>query len=272
MTMPSPDSSNTSSSDFKSTPGNACSQSSTSQTGPSAACSFGGACNFNAIKDRAIDIITNPKSCWDRISTEQHSVSSLYSNYLVYIVGISVLCQFVRNCMLGISVPFMDTWRMPIMSGLIYHVLLFAASLATLYIWAFVFEKLAATFKAKVSIAGALALVGYASTPAILGGVLSLLPLFIAGIASLILGIYSLYILYQGLPRMTAVPNESRIGYFAVGIVCSFIVSLVFMFVVNAIAYPSMPMPDMKMPGGTGFNQQEIQKGLDMLKQFSGPQ
>src|SRR6185369_13148047 len=84
-------------------------------------------------------------------------------------------------------------------------------------------DALAPTFGGRKDFIRAFKVAAYAPTAIWVAGVFSLLPVLSA---LTILGLYSLYLFYLGLPALMRTPPEKVIGYVLAVIVCAFIVWL----------------------------------------------
>jgi hypothetical protein len=87
----------------------------------------------------------------------------------------------------------------------------------------------------------ALKLIAYSGTAAMVGGVFAIIPAL--GILTLIAGIYSLYLLYLGVPTLMKVPQEKALPYTVVLVVCAIVIGVVAGTVLGAVqGGPSMHM------------------------------
>jgi hypothetical protein len=79
----------------------------------------------------------------------------------------------------------------------------------------------------------ALKVVAYSFTAAWVGGVFSLIP--VLGIITLLFVLYSLYLLFLGLPVLMKAPADKAIGYTVVVVICTLVVSWVIFWVVGML-------------------------------------
>ena len=70
------------------------------------------------IVDRVRNILLTPKTEWPVIAGESPSTGDLMGGYVAPLAGISVLCHFVGSSIVGTSLPFLGTYRMPIVAGI----------------------------------------------------------------------------------------------------------------------------------------------------------
>ena len=86
-------------------------------------------------------------------------------------------------------------------------------------------------------------------------------------------GLYGLYLLYQGIPAMTGVRAEKRLGYLAATLVCSVICGLIIGIPASIFA-PSLPTPDLsnsqlKLPAGVSVDMDKFQKTMEDLQRLA---
>jgi hypothetical protein len=108
-------------------------------------------------------------------------------------------------------------------AAVIFAVLQYVLSLVGVYVIAFIIDALAPSFGGEKNQVQALKLVVYGYTAAWVAGVLDIVPM-LGALASLIGGIYSLYTLYLGLPKLMKNPADKTLVFFIVTIVVAIVV------------------------------------------------
>ena len=68
--------------------------------------------------DRVKNILLTPKTEWPVIAGETSSTGDLMGGYVAPLAGIAVLCGFVGHSIVGMSMPFVGTYRIPIIAGI----------------------------------------------------------------------------------------------------------------------------------------------------------
>ena len=117
--------------------------------------------------------------------------------------------------------------------ALSYAIVSYILSFVVVYVVALIIDALAPTFNGQKNSANALKLAVYANTPAWIVGVFSLLP----GLGILrILGLYGLYLLWLGLPKLMKSPPEKTVGYTVAVIVCAIVAAVIAAYIVGAVA------------------------------------
>jgi hypothetical protein len=179
--------------------------------------------------DRAKAILLTPKKEWPVIEPEQTTVAALYTGYIIPLAAIGPIASFIRWSVFGVTVPFVNTTiRLSPARGLSSAVVSYALGLAGVYITALVIDALAPTFGGQKNQLQALKLVAYASTASWLCGIFVAIP----GLSLLaILGLYSIYLFWTGLPVMMKNPQDKNLGYCVVAAICV----IVIMFVISAV-------------------------------------
>ncbi|MBA3260261.1 MAG: YIP1 family protein [Gemmatimonadales bacterium] len=163
-----------------------------------------------ALADRVKQILLAPKEEWVVIDREPATVASLYTGYILPLAAIGPVAQAIGYSVFGMNVPFMGTYRTPIGSAITSAVVAYVLTLAGVYALALVIDALAPTFNGTRNRIQALKLAAYSSTASWLAGIFALIP----GLRILtILGLYSLYLLYLGLPVLMKSPPEKALGY-----------------------------------------------------------
>jgi hypothetical protein len=195
-----------------------------------------------ALIARVKGIIMSPKSEWQMIDGESATVGGLYRGYIMLLSAIPPLATFIGMSVFGMSIPFIGTYRVPMGSALTSAIVQYVLGLAGVYALALIIDALAPTFEGQKNQVQALKVAAYSSTASWLAGIFALIP----GLRLLsILGLYSLYLLYLGLPVLMKSPREKAMGYTVVAIICA----IVIFWVIGAIGGMFLSLPTM---GGIG--------------------
>jgi hypothetical protein len=181
-------------------------------------------------------ILLSPRTEWEVIDAEPATPAGLYTGYIMPLAAIGPVAQLIGYSVFGITVPFMGTYRVPFGSALITALVTYILTLAGTYLMALIIDALAPTFNGQRSPIQALKVAAYSSTAAWVAGIFALVP----GLRLLsILGLYSLYLLFLGLPVLMKSPRERAVGYTAVVVVAG----IVIFFVIGTIAGRFMAVP-----------------------------
>ena len=177
------------------------------------------------IKTRVKNILLTPKTEWPAIEAEPTSTGAIVTGYAMPLAAIGAIAGFIGGSLVGVSLPFLGTYRVPIMTGLVGAALTFCFAIVGIFILAFIINALAPTFGAQKDSNKALKVAVYAYTPAWIAGALQILPAL--SVLAVIAGLYGLYLLYLGLPALMKAPHDKAVGYTAVVVVCAIVLSVV---------------------------------------------
>jgi hypothetical protein len=161
------------------------------------------------IYERAKALILKPVETWDAIALESADVPTLYKTWIAPLAAIGPIAAFIGMTIIG-SGGFGFTVRIPFVSGLSFAVLSFALSLASVYVFALILDQLAPHFGAERNFNQAFKVAAYAPVAAWLAAVFQLIP---ALSALSVVGLYSLYLLFVGLPKLMKAPADKAGGY-----------------------------------------------------------
>ena len=188
--------------------------------------------------DRVKNILLNPRQEWEVVDGEAATVGSLYTGYIIPLAAITPICQAIGYSVFGVRLPFVGTWRTPIGSAVTSAIVTYVLTLIGVYVLALIIDNLAPTFGGTRSAVQALKVAAYSYTAAWVAGVFALIP----GLRILtILGLYSLFLLYLGIPVLMKSPKEKALSYTAVVIIVGVIIS----FVIGAVASRFIATPAM---------------------------
>jgi hypothetical protein len=184
-----------------------------------------------SLVERVKRICLSPDSEWSAIDGESASTPMLLSGYVVPLAGASALAAFIGDSIVGRSITYFGTtYRVPVGTGLAMAVMSVALTVVAVVACSMIIDGLAPTFGAHRSHSQAMKIASYAPTPAWVAGIFRMFPSL--GVITLIGGLYALYLLFLGLPRLMKCAKEKAFGYTAVVLLCV----IVFGVVVNMIS------------------------------------
>jgi hypothetical protein len=174
--------------------------------------------------DRVKPILLSPRTEWEVIDAEPTTAAQLYTGYILTLAAIGPIAQIIGYSVFGVSAPFMGTYRVPIGSAITSGLVAYILTLAGTYVLALIIDGLAPTFNGQRSQIQALKVAAYSSTATWVAGIFALIP----GLRLLtILGLYSVYLLYLGLPVLMKSPAEKAVAYTAVIILAAIVLFMV---------------------------------------------
>ena len=177
-----------------------------------------------ALLQRVLDILMRPRDTWLQIDAEDGNPARIYLGYLVFLAAIPAVAGFIGYSLVGVG-AFGISVRVPVVQGLVSMVVGYVLSLAMVYVLALIANMLAPRFQAQQDMRSAFKLVAYASTAGMLGGVFSILPSL--AMLGLLAALYSVYLLYTGIPVLMKAPQEKAVGYTAALVVCGILAGIV---------------------------------------------
>lgn len=183
----------------------------------------------NTIIERAKNILTTPQVEWDKIATEPADVNKLYMGYALPLALVAAAAGVIGLFLARFSLTYV------LMSGVLQVV----SALVGVFIMAFVTNALAPNFGSTQDQGQAHKLAVYGATAGFVGAIALIVP-FLGGLIALAGAVYSLVLIYIGLPRLMKTPEDKRVGYFATIVVVCIVVGLIFNMVIGGILLNAM--------------------------------
>jgi hypothetical protein len=184
--------------------------------------------------ERARNITLRPAAEWPVIAGETSSVGGLYTAYVAPLAAINPIALFVGLSIVGVSVPFIGTYRTPFFSGLTQALLSFVMALVGVLLMAAIVNALAPTFGGRRNLNEAFKLVAYSATPGFVAGILSLFPALMP--LEVLAGLWGLYVFYVGVPVVMQTSKETALRYTGLCMVCAFVVGLALSITIGTAA------------------------------------
>lgn len=188
----------------------------------------------NKLIDRAKSILLSPRTEWPVIAAEPDTVGGLYSRYIMIMAAIPAVVRFVSAALIGVSVPFLGSFRIGFGAALGTAILTYVLALVGIFVLSLIVDALAPTFGGQKNQVQALKTVAYAYTASWVASIIGLVP-GLTLIAALAGAIYGIYLLNLGLPFTMKCPPEKAVGYTAVTIIVAIVVAFVLNYVVASV-------------------------------------
>lgn len=181
-------------------------------------------------------LLLSPASEWDAIDKETSDMAAIYKNYVGPLVIASAVAGMIGMIVFGVGFGFgiNINIRMSPFTALTNAVVTIVLSLAMVYILALIIDALAPTFGAQKNFGQAFKVAAYAPTAGWVGGLLQIIPAL--GIIGALFGLYSLYLLFVGLPKLMKPAADKGAIYTVAVIVCAIVLAIV----VRALTAPMM--------------------------------
>ena len=177
--------------------------------------------------DRVKNILIAPKEEWARIDAEPATVGGLFTSYAMILAAIGPIASIVGRALIGF----------PMTASIAMAVVTYVVSLLVVFLTALIIDALAPSFGGTKNQVQATKLAVYAATPGWVIGILSVVPQLFAltAVLALVAGLYGVYLLYLGLPRLMRVPEDKAIVYVIVVVVAWIVVYWILMMLLAGI-------------------------------------
>lgn len=202
-----------------------------------------------SLVERVKNILLRPTETWQVIDGEPATIGGLYRSWVIPLAAIPPVCAFIGLLVFGVG-AFGITVRPSPVWLLMQMLVSYGLALAMCYVMALVIDGLAPTFGGTKDRTQAFKVAAYASTAAWVAGVFSLLPAL--ALLGLLGAIWSLVLLYKGLPILMKTPEEKSTPYTAAVIVVAIVISLVVGVVTNSMLTMSGALRTPGLAGVTG--------------------
>ena len=171
---------------------------------------------------RAKGLITRPREEWMAIAGEPSDTASLFTGYVMPVSAIPAVAGFIGAAlfarMFAAVLPGFSLGGLLVQSAVSY-----VLGLAVVWVFGKIVQALAPRFGGTGEEVPAMKLAAYSPTAAWLAGVFALVPPLSILV---LLGFYSLYILYKGVPVVTRVPEDRALVFTLALIVCALVLNL----------------------------------------------
>jgi hypothetical protein len=181
---------------------------------------------LQALIGRVLNLLLHPEAAWDAIDAEPASIEGLYRGWVIPLAAIPAVCGAVGRL----------SFRGFEMFGIRYHqsfvavigdaVATYVLTLLSVYLLALVIDQFALQFGGERSRTQAFKVAAYSGTAAWVAGLFMLLPT-IGGLFAVLGALYSLYLLYVGLPKLMRSAPAFTLNYFALTLIVAFILFIV---------------------------------------------
>jgi Yip1 domain len=218
--------------------------------------------------ERIKNILLRPKTEWPIIAAEPASVGSIYSAYVVYVAAVPVLCALIGGVVVGHQFAGL-TERVSFFGAIWTAALQYAFQLGGVYVFALIIDALAPRFEGTSDKVRAFKLAAYSATASWLAGVFALVPAlsFLS-----IVGVYSLYLLYTGVPVLMRVPERKALPFTATIVGIGIVLTIVAGLLLAAFTPALGPAPEERgggkaaLPGGDAVGMSTLEEATKRLE------
>lgn len=188
---------------------------------------------IKSVAQRAKAVLLRPRETFAVIKGETISPRELILNYLAILAILPAVGSIIGMSAVGMRVSVFGTFRVPLINSVSSAVLHYILTLIGIYILGLIINALAPTFSGVKSEIQSLKVAVYCATPALVAGILYIVPLL--SVVVIIAGLYGLYLLYLAIPIMMGCPKEKALGYTVVVIIADVVISIIIGALVSAI-------------------------------------
>jgi hypothetical protein len=181
---------------------------------------------METLTSRVKGMLLEPRATWKEIDTEFTKSGEVWGKYILPLALIGPLASTIGLLVFGERIAFTSLTTSVSFSTVISRgIAAYVLALLSVFVLARVVSLLAPGFGGQRNDVLGLKAAAYASTAAWVGGIFLLLPALY--LVSLLFSLYSLVLLYIGLPIVMKVPQDRAMGYTAVVIIIWIVVFLI---------------------------------------------
>jgi len=175
-----------------------------------------------SIVERAKRIIVSPRTEWDVIEREATPTQQLLVGYVLPLAAVAAIASFIGSAIFAGMLGGVFGARVGIGGALVGAIIAVIMAVVSVFVIGFIVDALAPTFGGQKNMNQAMKLVAYSYTPGWVFGILAIIP-FLGWLAAVIGGLYGIYVMYLGLPKLMKSPQEKSVPYLIVVIVCAIV-------------------------------------------------
>lgn len=168
-------------------------------------------------------LYAHPREEWQTI--EKRHESLLYSMaHILTVALIPAICGYYAAAHIGWTIGAGEPIKLTQSSALIMSVAMYFALIVGVFALAYLIHWMAKTFDSTPNFTQSLELAAYTATPLLMVGITALFPVLwfvvVAGMAGMV---YSVYLLYSGVPIMMSIPEEKGFIYSSSVVTCGLV-------------------------------------------------
>ncbi|HTI03777.1 MAG TPA: Yip1 family protein [Gemmatimonadales bacterium] len=189
---------------------------------------------METLTSRVKGMLLEPRATWKEIDGEFTKPGEIWAKYVIPLAAIGPIAAAIGMVIFGQRIAFTSlTNAVTLTTAIEIAVARYVISLLTVFVVSRVISLLAPGFGGQRNDVQGLKVAAYSSTASWVGGIFLLIPAL--GLISLIFSLYSLVLLYIGLPILMKVPQDRAMGYTAVVIIVCIVVFLLAAAILTAI-------------------------------------
>lgn len=195
-----------------------------------------------ALVARVKGILVQPNAEWLRIDGEFATTKTLFTRYAMILAAIGPVAGFIGSLVFGDAA---------IVGALIVALVSYGLSLAAVFVLGILINALAPSFGSTVDQVQAMKVAVYASTAAWVAAIFKLAP--VLSVLSLIGAIYSLVLLFIGLPVLMKTPDDKKVLYYVVVLIAGLVLYAIIGTAITAVTVSVAASTDMLGALGAGY-------------------
>lgn len=178
-----------------------------------------------SLPGRVAAMLFKPNATWELIDAQPTPLRELYKSYVLPLAAVQPVCNLIGVMLFGYGVGGVGV-RLSPAAAFLEAVATYALTLAAVLVLAFFIDFLAPNFDGRRDRLRAINLTAYAATAYWLSGVFALLPV-VGWLMSILGGLYSLYVLHLGLPKLMLANRDRSLVYFALILVAAVVLGMI---------------------------------------------
>ncbi len=182
-------------------------------------------------------LLYHPKSEWDSIKRENHTLGHIYLTHLLFLAAIPPFALLVGTTQFGWSFVGKEFYYLSMESALPLAFGFYGALLVGIFLLGYSVFWMEKTFGAEASLERCLLFTTFMSTPMFLSGLIALVPILWLDVFVVMAAVaYTVYLMYAGVPIFMNIPEE-RGFIFATSILTVGLCLLVGLMAMTVIAW-----------------------------------
>lgn len=175
---------------------------------------------------RVKSILLEPRSTWKELDTEFIKPGELWARYIFPLAALGAIARTIGMILFGKQIAFTSlTNPVPLTSAIVSGVVVLVVAVLSVLVLSKIISLLAPGFGGQQNDVQGLKAAAYSSTAAWIGSVFGLIPQL--NLITMILSLYSVVLLYLGLPVLMKVPKDRAMGYTIVVIIIAVVMFVV---------------------------------------------
>jgi hypothetical protein len=175
---------------------------------------------------RVLNLLLHPAETWEVIDAEPATIEGLYRTWVLPLAAIPAVARALGLLSFRGFEFFGFRYQPSFVSVLGDAVASYALTLLSVYLLALIIDQFALQFGGERSRTQAFKIVAYSGTAGWVAGIFMLLPT-IGGLFTLLGGLYSLYLLYLGLPKLMRSNPNLALNYFGLTLAAAVVLAII---------------------------------------------